>query len=217
MTDAATPHHRLLVLGATGPTGRQVVLQALEAGHTVTALARRPDRLALDHPRLRAVAADLAADEEAVSRVLPGHDAVISLLGRGQSLRSERLMARATPGIVSAMIRHGVRRLVYLSAFGVGRIPPEAGWIPRLMFRFLLRDIYADKAAGERIVAESGLDWTILAPVRLIDGPRTGGYRLGERLQVSGAVPIARADVAAAALRCVDDRATIRTRCVVAP
>jgi uncharacterized protein YbjT (DUF2867 family) len=64
------------------------------------------------------------------------------------------------------------------------------------MFRFLLRDIYADKAAGERIVAESGLDWTILAPVRLTNGARTGSYRLGNRLQASGAVPIARADVA---------------------
>jgi putative NADH-flavin reductase len=126
--------HRILVLGATGPTGRYIVAQALDQGHAVTGLARRPARLAIQHPHLTTVAGDVAADERALARVLPGHDVVASALGRGQSLRSDGLIARAALHIVSAMERAGVRRLIFLSAFGVGGTAPHAPWLFRLMF-----------------------------------------------------------------------------------
>jgi len=209
--------HHILLLGGTGPTGRQIVTQALDGGHTVTVVARHPDRLETRHPRLSAVAADLAADPDALDRVLPGHDVVVSALGCGQRLRSHGLMARATAGVVSAMERQGVRRLVFLSAFGVGGTAPQAPWISRLMFRLLLADIYADKAAAETLLRRSTLDWTILAPVMLTDRPATGRYRLEEHIALRGLPRIARADVAAAVLRCLDDTPSIHKRYVVAP
>jgi putative NADH-flavin reductase len=191
--------------------------QALDAGHTVTVVARRPDRLEARHPRLSVVAADLAADPDAVDRALAGHDVVVSALGRGESFRSQGLMARATPGIVSAMELQAVRRLVFLSAFGVGRTASQAPWVARLMFRLLLADIYADKAAAETLLTRSTLEWTILAPVMLTDRPATGRYRLEEHVALHGLPRIARADVAAAVLRCLDDPTSIHKRYVVAP
>jgi putative NADH-flavin reductase len=208
--------HRILVLGATGPTGRYIVAQALDQGHAVTGLARRPARLAIQHPHLTAVAGDVAADDRALARVLPGHDVVASALGRGQSLRSDGLIARAALHIVSAMERAGVRRLIFLSAFGVGGTAPHAPWFFRLMFRVMLPDIYADKAAGEAIIMRSSLNWTILAPVLLTNRPGTGQYRTGEDLPVRGLARIPRADVAACVLRCIDDAATVGKRQVVA-
>jgi putative NADH-flavin reductase len=208
--------HSILVLGATGPTGRHIVTQALDQGYTVTALARRLERLDARHPRLTTVAADVVADAEAVARTLPGHDVVISALGRGQALRSQGLMARAIPGIVTAMERLAVRRLVFLSAYGVGGTAPHAPWVSRLMIRLMLADIFADKATAEEVVQHSVLDWTILAPVMLTNGPATGRYRLGDQLEIRGLARIARADVASAVLTCIDDSSSIHKRCIVA-
>jgi putative NADH-flavin reductase len=208
--------HQILLLGATGPTGREIAVQALELGHGVTGLARRPERLVMKHPRLKLLAADAAADPEAVGRALPGHDVVVSALGQGQGLRAGGLMARATSGIIAAMERGGVRRLLLVSAFGVGGTAPEAPWIFRLMFRTMLAGIYADKAAGEALVRRSLLDWTILAPVLLTNLPGTGHFHLSEALPPQGPWRIARADVAAAVLHCIDAADTVRKRLVVA-
>jgi len=208
---------KLLILGATGGTGRQVVTQALERGHLVTAIARRPEQLVIRHPNLVTTAADVAADDRAMARALPGHDALVSALGRGRSLKSQGLITAAAPQIVLAMADAGVSRLIFLSAYGVGGSAPAAPWPFRLMFRLMLADIYADKAVGEATIRRSTLAWTILAPVVLTDGPATGQYRVGADLAVRGLARISRADVAGCILRCIDDPASIHQRLVVAP
>jgi putative NADH-flavin reductase len=206
---------RVLVLGATGPTGKLVVAGARERGLEVTALARRERDPA--HPGVPFVAADLATDTTVLTSILPGHDVVICALGRGLALKSQGLMARATPAVLAGMERCGVRRLVFLSAFGVGPMPPGASMVLRFMFGVMLKDIYADKVIAEDLVRKSALDWTMLAPVALTNGPATGNYRLEEHLGVRGPTSMSRADVADAALRCVDDAATIRKRLEVGP
>jgi len=205
--------HRLLVLGGTGPTGRLIVEKALEEGHFVTVLARRPDALAIRHASLVVLEGDvLDAD---LAPAMAGQDTVVSALGRGLKLASKHLMARATPRILAAMERARISRLVFLSAWGVGGTPPEAPLLIRLMFRLMLPDIYADKAAAEAAVRESRVDWTILAPVMLTNAPAANRYRAGEDLRVPGFSKISRADVAACALRSIDDPAAIRKRLVV--
>jgi putative NADH-flavin reductase len=206
--------HRLLVLGGTGPTGRLIVEQALERGHAVTVLARRPEAVSVRHPSLVVSGGDVLAVD--LAPVLAGHDTVVSALGRGMSLRSDGLMSRATPRIVAAMERAGIPRLVFISAYGVGGTAPDAPLLIRLMFRLMLSDIYADKAVAEAVLRESGLNWTILAPVMLKNGPAAGRYRAGEDLRVPGFAKISRADVAASALDSIDDPATFRKRLVVA-
>lgn len=98
--------------------------------------------------------------------------------------------------IVPAMQREGVRRLVVVSAFGVGETWRNAPLVLRLMHRTVLRDIFADKKVAQDYVQVTPLDWTFVYPVALTDGPRTGRYRAGERLELRGIPTISRADVA---------------------
>jgi putative NADH-flavin reductase len=210
-----TESHRILVLGGSGPTGRLIVAQALAKGHTVTALARTPDRAGLRHPQLTLVAADAVNDPEALSLAVSGHDAVVSALGVGKALRSNHLMTRATPLIIDSMKRSDVRRLVYISAIGVGGSAPTAPLPFRLAWRLLLDDVYTDKAKAESFVRASPLDWTILAPVMLKDGPPAGRVRFTDGSPHTGPWRIARADVADAVFRCLADSTTIGKRLVV--
>ena len=184
---------KLLVFGASGPTGTQLVSQALEQGHEVTALVRNSASVATQE--IRIIVGD-AQDPAAVAEAVRGQDAVLSALGRRKTFSSANLLVNSMRAIVPAMERHRVRRLILMSSFGVGDSVREAPLLPRLFFRTLLRDIFADKQAAEALVHRSALEWTIVYPVLLTDGPRTGNYRVGERLELSGFPKISRADVA---------------------
>lgn len=186
----------ILVFGATGHTGHQVVTQALGQGHTVTAFVRNPGKLAIVDERLRVVIGDTTRDESTVAQVVRGHDVVVSALGRRNSFRAAHLIERSMQAIVPSMERAGVRRLILVSALGVGESRRDAPLIPRIMYRVLLSDIFADKKAGEDYVRSSSLEWTIVHPVLLTDGPQTGNYRVGARLELHGIPKISRADVA---------------------
>lgn len=206
--------HKILVLGGSGLTGRLVTGLALEQGHAVTVVARHPESVGLTHPALTLAVCDIAGDADTMARVLPGHDVVVSVLGRGLSFKSEQLMARATPHIISAMQNGGVKRLVFMSAVGVDGPVPSAPLMARLFWRYPLAEVYADKAIAEKMVVDSALDWTIVAPVRLTNRKRTGRFALIEGMVQRGPWAMTRADAAAATLRCVDDATTIRKRLV---
>jgi len=200
---------KILVFGATGPSGRQLVQQALSQGHDVTAFARNPDVLSADK-RLRIVAGDTTRDVDKIAAAVHGQDAVVSALGRRKTFRSDNLIARSMHLIVPAMEQAGVRRLVVMSAFGVGESLRDAPLIPRIMYRVLLADIFADKKTAEDEIRRSSLDWTIVYPVLLTDGPLTSHYRVGERLELRGLPKISRADVAHFMLAEMKNRAFVR-------
>jgi putative NADH-flavin reductase len=186
---------KLLILGATGPTGRQITAQALEQGHDVTALVRDFTRLAARSERLRTVTGSVTDSPQAVANAVRGQDAVISALGVGQTFKPRALMTRSVPVILSAMERQGVGRLIFISAVGVGHRYPLP--LPLAIFtRTLLGPIYADKKVGEDAIAATKLDWTLVHPTMLTNGPMTGRYRAGERLPLRGMPKISRADVA---------------------
>ncbi len=185
----------ILLFGATGLTGQQVVRQALSRGHRVTAFVRRPDALPVTDSNLGIVVGD-AREESRVAEAVRGQKVVVSALGRGNSFRSDHLIARSMQAILPSMERAGVRRLILVSAFGVGESFRDAPVIPRIMYSLFLRDLFADKKVAEEALRGSGLDWTIVYPVILTDGPLTTKYRLGERLELRGMPKISRADVA---------------------
>lgn len=185
---------KLAVFGATGPTGKLFIQQALNNGHVITAFARSWSVAPME--RLKLVVGDATRDKAKVIQAVTGQDAVISMLGRRSTLRAEGLMERSMQLIVPAMERAGVARLVMMSAFGVGESSRDAPLVPRMMYRTLLRDIFHDKAIAEAQVRASQLDWTIVHPVLLTDGPATGRYRAGEKLPLQGMPKISRADVA---------------------
>lgn len=186
---------KLSVLGGTGGTGKHVVSQALADGHELTVLARDRARIGPDQPRLRVVVGDLE-NGAALAEAMRGQDAVISAIGRGYSFKSEHLIERTVPGIIGAMKAAGVRRLVFTSAVGVGQSFADSPFIAKLFFLTLLRGIYADKLIGDQLIRQSGLDWTIVQPSQMTDGPLTRSYRSGERLALRGRAQVSRADTA---------------------
>jgi len=206
---------KLLVLGATGGTGQQVVKQALEQGHNVTALVREPTRMSVRSDRLRVIAGSVTADSTALATAMRGQDVVISVLGVGKSFKSGNLITESVPRIVRAMKDENVRRIIFVSAFGVGVTIRDVPLVPRLFIRSLLRDIYRDKAAGDAKLIDSNLDWTLVYPTGLADGPATGQYRVGERLELQGFPHIARADVAAFLLAQIDDPTYVRRQVLI--
>jgi putative NADH-flavin reductase len=206
---------KLLVLGATGPTGLQIVRQGLAQGHEVAAFVRDPAKLAFADPRLHVVTGTLPGDAAALSAALRGQDAVICALGVRNAFKSGGLIESAMRVLVPAMERAGVRRLLLLSANGVGETRQRSPLLPRIMYRLLLGDIFADKAAGEALVRASSLEWTIAYPTLLTDSPLTGRYRAGEALELRGMPKIARADVADFLLRELTDRAFVRKGAVL--
>jgi putative NADH-flavin reductase len=203
-------HNKLLVLGGTGGTGRTLIAQALDAGHDVTALVRDRARVPLNHARLRLVEGDLVDARSPLADAMRGQHAVISALGRGTSFRADGLIERSVPQILAAMQTNGVRRLIFTSAIGVGDSIRDAPLFSKLMIRLLLGDIYADKAAGEAFIRRSDLDWTLVQPAQLTNGPLTRRYRAGERLALRGIPRISRADVAHFLLGQLDDPTHIR-------
>lgn len=205
----------VLVLGATGGTGRQLVTQALQQGHMVTALVRDPNRLALASDHLRVLAGSVTDDRPALATAMHGQDVVISALGVGKSFKSGGLIAESVPRIVRAMKDEGIRRVVFTSAFGVGETHRDVPLVPRLFIRLLLQDVYRDKDAGEAQLIDSELDWTLVYPSGLVDGAATGRYRVGERLPLRGFPRIARADVAAFLLTQIDNTTYVRKRVLI--
>jgi putative NADH-flavin reductase len=198
---------KLLLLGATGRLGRELVGQGLARGHEITALVRNPEKLEVDHGALRVVRGDVL-EGDGLASAAKGQDAVVSALGVGASLRPRGLIARSMPMIVRAMESQGVRRLIFTS--GVILKPGAVPLVPRLLMRLLMRDLAADKKAGEDLLRETGLAWTLVYPVRLTNGPRSGKYRSGEQLVLRGFPTVSRADVADLILRLLEEPGSIR-------
>lgn len=190
---------RIAVFGSSGATGRQVVAQALAAGHEVTAFVRDPAKAPPARSGLTIAVGQVTSDQDAVTAAVTGADAVVVALGTArtwQGLRAPAVMAQAAPRIVAAMRAAEVSRVVWLSGLGVGDTLGEVPPLPRLGYRLLLGRVYADKAAGERVLRGSGLDWTLVYPVMLTNGAHTRRYRHGERLALHGMPTVSRADVA---------------------
>ena len=186
---------KLLILGATGPTGQKLVTNALEKGHEVTAFVRTPSKLTISNPRLKIVQGD-ALQPETLKQALIGQDAVISALGVGNSLKPNQLIEKAVGNLVPAMQTANVKRLIFLSAFGVGPTFTQSGLIQRFAFSVPLKNIYKDKVIGERLIENSALNWTLVCPVMMTHGAFTGNYRAAEHFNMTGMPTVSRADVA---------------------
>ncbi|HWU67630.1 MAG TPA: SDR family oxidoreductase [Stenotrophobium sp.] len=187
----------VLVFGASGATGREVVKQALDHGHSVRAFVRDPDKLEIKHAKLALIAGDVT-EYASVERAVSGTDAVASALGSGNSLGSDQALIDGVQNIVRAMEHAGVRRFVYLSMLGVGGSGRQLGFLDRyIVLPLLLRNVMKDHARKEALIQQSTLDWVIVRPPRLTNGPYTGRYRSGEDVREKTLLAsISRADVA---------------------
>ena len=185
---------KILVLGATGGTGRLIVRDAAAKGHSVVALVR--SKASGDLQGACLVEGD-ARDEATLARAMDGCDAVVSALGTGMGRRKVDLLTVATRALVPAMTRKGVRRLVCVSALGVGDSRGHGGFVfDRLFQPLLLGQAYKDKERQEAAIRASALDWVVVRPARLTDDPARGSVRAFTDLAGVHGGKIARADVA---------------------
>ncbi len=192
---------RVVVFGATGPTGREVVAQALDAGHEVRAFARNPGAVGSWAPGLTVAQGDVL-DPNAVRAAVAGTDAVLSVLGTGANAQPTTVMSEGTGIILAAMEQVGVKRIIVVtSAASLDDPTAPAPLFFRLVLRRLLRHVFADHKRLEERVRASDCEWTIVQPPRLLDGPRTGRYRIEVEKRVPRGHTINRADVADFMLR----------------
>ena len=213
---------KLTIFAATGGIGRQALEQAVAAGHDVTAVVRNPKKLSR---QVRVVTADLAVpDPSALESTVQGADAVLSGLG-ARSASETGIAWQGTRAIVRAMKATEVRRVVVVSAAPIGTVPspgrpkppkhdPGDGFFMRNLFSPLiktaLRKHYADLALMEDVLRDSGLDWTVVRPPRLTDGPVTGAYRTAYGQNLRRGLFVSRADVAHLMLRMLEQRETFQ-------
>lgn len=200
----------ITIFGANGATGRLTVQQALAAGHEVTAVTRRPEQFPLRGAGLTVVGADVS-DGAATARAIEGADVVLSSVGVPFTRSAITVYSTAASTITAAMVRHGVKRLALVSSTAVEpHAHAEGGFmLNRVMQPLVARTIgkttYADMRVMERIVRESGMDWTIIRPSGLFDADQVTDYRVSDG-QLDG-VFTSRADLADLLVRqTVDDR-----------
>ena len=199
----------LVVLGATGATGLEVVRQAAERGHSVTAFVRSPDRLGVLKNQITIQKGDLLNSLQ-LAQVIKGHDAVISAFGPRLPLSKSdaHLLQQFATALTSAMEQTAVRRVVVESVaflFKDSIVPPAY-----LLGRLLFPAIVADSAAMEGVFEKSALEWTMVRPPELTNRPYTGRYRVREGHLPRFGFKISRADVANFMIRAVEDRTSIR-------
>jgi uncharacterized protein YbjT (DUF2867 family) len=188
---------RLLIIGATGGTGRQLVKQSLERGYAVTALVRDPSRLQVVHPGLRVIQGSVL-DAGAVAEAARGQDAVLCALGHKRFFYPTRILSEGTRNILGAMEAHGVRRLVCETSLGIGDSAGRMGlYYTFFVIPLILPFYFWDKTRQERLIADSGTDWVVVRPAVLTNREGRGRYRHGRRVgSFLLTVRIARADVA---------------------
>jgi putative NADH-flavin reductase len=199
---------KLVVLGATGGTGLEIVRKAIEHGHSVTAFVRSTERLKPFRDRINIRQGDLLNSNE-LAEALTGHEAVLSGFGPRLpiSKADKDLLHRFALTLTSAMLHARVRRVVVESSaflFKDSIVPPTY-----LIGRLFFPGVVADASAMEQVLKDSALDWTIVRPPRLTDKPYTGKYRMREGHLPRFGFTISRADVADCFIKTVENPASI--------
>ena len=203
----------ILVFGASGGTGLEVVEQALEAGHSVTAILRNPDAFPIRHEQLRIIQGDVLKPQ-GYENTFFGMDLVISCLG-SRNREATTIYSQGVTNIIQAMKKLKMDRIICLSAGGV-EIAPNASFIMKFLMKNILQKIlkysFADMLLMEKIVHESGLNWTVIRPPRLLNGDKTGKYRTSINEFIPKMSSLTRSDLADYILHHLDDEKTYKSK-----
>ncbi len=187
---------KIVVIGASRGIGLEVVKQALERGHEVTALLRDPAKLALEHARLHKVRGDVGKPDD-VLMAMSGQDAVCTCVGVNPTREPVELFSRGARNVLAALQDAPTTKFVAVTGVGAGDSRGHGGFFyDKILQPLLLGTIYADKDREEQLIKASAADWLIVRPGSLTDGPRTKDYRAITDLSGVTAGKISRADVA---------------------
>lgn len=194
---------RLIVFGATGSTGLEIIRRGLAEGHQVAAFVRKPSKIVIEHDSLTLTVGDVL-DPSAVRRAIEGQQIVICSLGT-RDLGKNTVRSTGTANIIQAMQEEQVGRLIVISAMGIGDSWSALSMINRFFFATLLGNTRREHELQEKLVKESGLDWTIIRPSGLTGSPGTGDYLVGEHIRARTS-RIPRADVADLVIKVIDNQ-----------
>jgi putative NADH-flavin reductase len=170
---------KLLIIGGTGGTGRELIKQALDSGHQLTALIRNPNKLRIVHPNLKVIQGNVL-DIDKVQEVVEGQEAVLSALGHKRFFIKTTILSEGTRNIIAAMEKYGVKRLICITSLGINDSRFKLGLyytlfvIPVIVFFY-----FRDKAKQEKLIKSSKLNWTIVRPGQLTYGKKRGVYKHG--------------------------------------
>jgi len=196
---------RLLVIGGTSGIGLETVRLALDRGHIVTAMARRPERMPISHPNLSLFKGDVT-DPSAVDEAVRDLDAVIFTVGVGPTQEPVKVFSEGTNNVLEAMYRHNVGQLVMVTGIGAGDSRGHGTVVYDFFVRPVLMDtVYEDKDRSEALIRESTIDWVIVRPGFLNDQSGEAKYRVIRNMEGVTAGDIARTDVAHFMLVAVED------------
>lgn len=171
---------KIYIIGGTGKTGIELIKQALEMGHKVTALARNPQRLKITNPNLTIIEGNVLKPES-FEKSLPGHDAVLSALGHKRFIIKTKILSEGTKDIIEAMKKHNLKRLICITSLGINDSRFKLGLYYTLFtIPVILLFYFLDKSRQEKIIFNSGLDWTIIRPGQLTNGKKKLKYKHGQ-------------------------------------
>lgn len=201
---------KIALFGASGGTGHEIIKQAIENGHKVTAFVRNPKKIILNYKNLRLIKGDVK-NQNAVNKAVAGQDVVMSCLGvkPGQNPICEL----GTKKIISSMKKGKVKRLIVESAYGVGKTKNKG--IYAKVLNGLVNRLVEDKERMEKTIMQSSLEWTIVQPTILTNGPKTKDYRYGEDILVKGFEKVSRASVAEFMLRCAEGKNMVKKNIII--
>ena len=173
---------RILIIGATGGTGQQLVRQALDIGHEVTALVRTPTKLQIEHPNLRVIKGNVL-DYSSIESAMQKQNAVVCALGHKRWFYPNQILSDGTRNVLRAMEACGVPRLVCESSLGLGNSTGRLGLLGTFVFvPLILPFIFSDKIRQEKLIEESDVDWVIVRPAMLTNSAARGKYRHGRNV-----------------------------------
>ena len=185
---------KIIVFGASGQTGQQLVTQLVQAGHQITAFARTPSKVQTHNGQVAVVQGD-AKDLDSIRAAVQGQEAVFHAVAQ-RYIKKDDLQTIFAGNLVQAMQEANVNRLIVLSAWGSGDSAPHARLFMKILRYTVLKNVFEDKAVAEAIITASPLNYTLVRPGMLLNGDKQGGVKASE----TGAglkAPIRRADVAA--------------------
>lgn len=172
----------LLIIGGTGKTGRELIKQGLEKGHFITAIVRNPDKIKNDHQNLKVLKGDVLIPAS-FENALKGQDAVLSALGHKRFFIKTTILSKGTKNIINAMNAKGIKRFICITSLGINDSRFKLGLyytlftIPIILFFYFL-----DKSKQEKLIMNSGLDWTIVRPGQLTNGKKRTSYKHGSKV-----------------------------------
>lgn len=195
----------VLVIGGTSGVGLEVVKLSLARGHKVTAVARRPERMPINHPALKVIKGDITK-VKSMKEILPGHQVVISAVGLAAGSKNVKVFSKGIENVLLVMQQGTINRLITVSAIGVGDSEGHGGFFfDSFLKPLILNSDLEDKGLQEKRIKKSKVNWTIVRPGFLNNKSRSERYYVLNKLKGVEAGEISRSDVAHFIVACFED------------